>query len=161
MPAMAMPDSIPMAERTPTRVRASAVMAAMNLIEAALDETVVLIGGAEQLEGLDIAVAIDDAAGQRRGGLGGGSGAFAHARHVIAGKAGEDDDPQDDSGGEAPIELADQHEGGQRIDGDEPDHLQQATMKSPTAPPLCQTLQAMEPEKSFWKKDRLWRMTWA
>ena len=34
-----------------------------------------------------------------------------------------------------------------------------ATMKSPTAPPDCQTLLAFAPEKSFWKKLRLWRTT--
>ena len=78
-------------------------------------------GVREELHRLDVGVAVDDAAGQHRPRLRYDHRPFADARHEIDQHEDEEADPDGERDGQPHVELPEEHQRAERVDGDEPD----------------------------------------
>ncbi len=79
----------------------------------------------EQLDGVDVGVAVDDAAGQRRTCLGVGGGEVLHLRHEVPQRRRIEDQPDGQRDGQPPVGLGEQIGGGTGVDQHEPDGVDQ------------------------------------
>ena len=130
------------------------------LLERIAGVAVLALGVGEQLDGQDVGVAVDDAPDQHRARLGGLGRALLDARHEVEERADVGAQPHEQRHQQAPV-------GGREDDGradplhgrvpDGIDHLHDRIRAAPA--PVCMTLLATRPAKSFWKKPRLWRST--
>ena len=77
----------------------------------------------EELHRLDVGVAVDDAAGQRRAHLGHRRGAIADARNEPGQRHDIADDPDRQRHGQPPVRVGEDDQRRDREDGDEPDRV--------------------------------------